>query len=300
MPESAYRGRFAPSPTGPLHFGSLVAAVASYLEARRNRGIWILRMEDLDPPRTIPGIAEVILYTLRLYGFTWDEPVVFQSEREVAYAAALERLRRQDATFPCACTRREIGDSALSLSGEPVYPGTCREGLQPGKAARAMRAKVGDAAIAFDDAVQGRVEQNLPQQVGDFVVRRADGIFAYQLAVVVDDADQGITHVVRGADLLDSTPRQILLQRLLGHATPDYTHVPVAVDGAGNKLGKQTQAVPLATDDPAPHLRRALNFLGMDAPPALARGTPGQVWSWAVERWDPAQIPRTRTLPAGL
>ena len=204
-----YRGRFAPSPTGPLHFGSLVAAVGSYAEARAHGGQWLLRMEDLDRLREQPGAAQAILATLRTHGFSWDGEPEYQSRREALYHAALAQLQDAGHTYPCACSRREIGDNLLAPDGTPVYPGTCRNGLAPGKTARSVRVRVGEAVIAFDDALQGQLRHALAQDAGDFVLHRADSLFAYQLAVVVDDAGQGITDVVRGADLLDSTPRQI-------------------------------------------------------------------------------------------
>jgi glutamyl-Q tRNA(Asp) synthetase len=297
MHDSTYRGRFAPSPTGPLHFGSLIAAVGSYLEARRRGGEWLLRMEDLDGSREAPGAAEAILRTLEAYGFEWDGEVRFQSRRSTAYGAALERLERGGTAFPCGCTRREISDSVLSLAGEPVYPGTCRNGLPPGRPARAVRMRVDNAVIAFDDALQGRVEQNLAREVGDFVVRRADGFFAYQLAVVVDDAEQSITDVVRGADLLASTPRQILLQRLLGYLTPRYMHLPVAVNRNGEKLSKQTLAAPLGITDAAVQLWRALRFLGQEPPADLAAEGIPEIWRWALVNWRSEKIPHCRSLP---
>jgi glutamyl-Q tRNA(Asp) synthetase len=296
MHDSIYRGRFAPSPTGPLHFGSLIAAVGSYLEARSRRGLWLVRMEDLDKPREAPGAADAILRTLEAYGFEWGGQVMFQSRRAAAYNDALERLQRQQAVFPCACTRREIADSALSLAGEPVYPGTCRGGLPPGRQGRALRVRVNDAVIAFDDALQGRFEQSLGLEVGDFVVRRRDGMLAYQLAVVVDDAKQGITDVVRGADLLASTPRQILLQRLLGVAAPRYLHLPVALSPGGEKLSKQTLAAPLQSADASAQLRRALRFLGQDPPAELAGSDPREIWAWAVPNWRSDRIPPRRSL----
>jgi len=297
MHDSTYRGRFAPSPTGPLHFGSLVAAVGSYVEARRRGGEWLLRMEDLDKPREAPGAADAILQTLEAYGFEWDGEVGFQSRRLTVYGEALERLERKAAVFPCACTRREISDSSLSLTSEPVYPGTCRNGLPPGRPARAVRVRVDEAVIAFNDALQGRIEQNLAREVGDFVMRRADGLFAYQLAVVVDDAEQAITDVVRGADLLASTPRQILLQRLLGYPTPRHMHLPVALNRNGEKLSKQTLAAPLAIADAAVQLCRALRFLGQEPPADLSAGGIPEIWGWAFANWRPDRIPRRRSLP---
>lgn len=296
---TAYRGRFAPSPTGPLHFGSLVAAVASFCEARRHDGQWLLRMEDLDGPRTVSGAAADILRTLEQLGFAWDGDIMVQSRRSAAYADALEKLRTTGRVFACACTRKEIADSTLNADGERIYPGTCRHGIAPGREARALRLRVDEEIIGFDDAVQGPVRQDLAHVIGDFVLRRADGIRAYQLAVVVDDAAQGISHVVRGADLLDSTPRQILIQRLLGHPTPGYAHVPVAVNSAGEKLSKQTLAPAINASHGANLLVRALQFLGQSPPEALARSQPDEVWAWTRENWRLDNVPRQRSLPAG-
>lgn len=295
-----YRGRFAPSPTGPLHFGSLVAALGSYLDARARDGEWLVRMEDLDPPRAAPGAAADILRTLESLGLHWDGAVLRQSERGDAYQAALAELERMGATYPCACTRREIGDSTLAgVDGSLVYPGTCRNGLPSGRTARATRLRVDDAAIEFDDAVQGRMRQQLATAVGDFVLRRADGLFAYQLAVVVDDAAQGVTDVVRGADLLDSTPRQILLQRLLGAPTPRYLHLPVATNAAGEKLSKQTRAPPIDRARPGAALVAALEFLGQRPEPRLVDAPAAEILAVATARWDRALIPRVRALRAG-
>ena len=293
-----YRGRFAPSPTGPLHFGSLVAAVGSYLDARANAGAWLVRMEDLDPPREAGGAADAILDTLQAYGFEWDGVVMRQSSRVPAYAAALERLARDGAVFPCACTRREIADWSLGAVSEPVYPGTCRNGLPPGRAPRAVRARVGNVVIAFEDRVQGRIEQNLARDVGDFVVRRSDGPFAYQLAVVVDDFEQGITDVVRGADLLASTPRQILLQRLLGYPTPRYAHLPVAVNRDGEKLSKQTLAAPLPVEDAPAQIWEALRFLGQEPPEDLRRSGVPALWTWALANWHMGKVPPRQSVRA--
>lgn len=290
-PTLRYRGRFAPSPTGPLHFGSLIAAVGSCLEARRNGGEWRVRMEDLDRPREEPGAADAILRTLEAYGFEWDGPVLRQSVRGEAYTSALARLQRGGFVFACACTRREISDSTLGGATEPVYPGTCRNGIAPGRAARAIRMRVGDAVIGFDDRFQGRVEQDLAREVGDFVVKRADGLFAYQLAVVVDDFEQGITDVVRGADLLASAPRQILLQRRLGYPTPGYAHLPVAVNPAGEKLSKQTRAAPLEVREAPLQLWRALGFLGQDPPPVLRGESVAALWAWASANWRGERVP---------
>ncbi|GLU35233.1 tRNA glutamyl-Q(34) synthetase GluQRS [Trinickia caryophylli] len=263
-----YRGRFAPSPTGPLHFGSLVGALASYLDARAHGGQWLVRIEDIDGPRTMPGADRQILVTLERFGMRPDEPPVWQSARTALYAQALERLQRAGLVYPCGCTRKEIADSLASAHARNTtlaYPGTCRAGLA-GKTPRAWRLRVpdGDAAtIAFDDRWQGPQQQNLATEVGDFVLKRADGQWAYQLAVVADDADQDITHIVRGADLLDSTARQIYLQRCLGLPTPSYLHVPVVVDAHGEKLSKQTGAPALDASRPLPALHAAARHLGL-------------------------------------
>lgn len=278
---SDYVGRFAPSPTGPLHFGSLVAALASYMQARAANGKWLLRMDDLDAPREQPGAADQILHALDRLGFEWDGPVLRQSARVARYAAALEDLARRGFAYGCACTRKELEDSALAIDGSRTYPGTCRHGIAKGKRARAVRLRTHAAPIGFVDRIQGRIEQRVEKEVGDFVLLRADGIYAYQLAVVLDDLDQAVTEVVRGADLLDSTARQIHLQRILGAPMPRYAHVPVAIDAAGEKLSKQTGALPLELADPKRELARARRFLGQDE-----------------DGWDLARVPRTRSLPA--
>lgn len=280
-----YVGRFAPSPTGPLHFGSLVAAAASWLDARAARGRWFVRIEDLDAPRAQPGAVDEILRALERLGLTWDGPVVYQSLRGARYEAALQRL--QASTYWCGCTRREIADSALghAADGAQIYPGTCRGGLPAGQAPRALRLGVGRRAISFVDRVLGKQEQDLAREVGDFVLYRADGLVAYQLAVVVDDAEQGVTDVVRGADLIDSTARQIHLQALLGYPQPRYLHVPVAVNASGEKLSKQSGARALDASRRDELLRRALAFLGQRVTADLDE---------AVAGWDASLIPRTR------
>jgi glutamyl-Q tRNA(Asp) synthetase len=259
-------GRFAPSPTGPLHLGSLVAAVGSHFYARREGGRWLVRMEDLDTPRVIPGSAEEILAALRRYGLDWEGEVVFQSQRIALYEAALETLRAKGLVYDCACSRADLQRAASApLGAEPVYPGTCRNGLQ-GRAARAIRFRVPDETIAFDDMLRGRIEEHLPTGTGDFVIKRADGVFAYQLAVVVDDAAQGVTQVVRGGDLLSSTPRQIALQRALDLPTPRYAHLPLVTNPDGSKLGKRDGALPLPTLDDqrvAETLAQAYAILGL-------------------------------------
>jgi glutamyl-Q tRNA(Asp) synthetase len=293
-----YRGRFAPSPTGALHFGSLVAAVGSYLEAKSRGGAWLVRMEDLDPPRMQAGAKDQILRALEACGMAWDGDIRYQSQRGAAYRAALARLEAQGLVYACGCSRREIADSSLAPDGTLIYPGTCRNGIAPGKTLRATRLRVGDAVIEFEDAVQGKVHQVLATEVGDFVLFRADGLYAYQLAVVVDDAEQGITDVVRGADLLDSTPRQIYLQRRLGLPTPRYLHLPAAVNAAGEKLSKQTLAAPVNAHHPVPVLVEVMGFLGQAPPAQLRRATLDEFWRWALAHWDAQRIPRRRSVAA--
>jgi glutamyl-Q tRNA(Asp) synthetase len=262
----SYIGRFAPSPTGPLHAGSLVAALASYLDARAHQGQWLIRIEDIDETRTIAGAADEIIHTLAALGMQSDETILWQSQRQSRYEAAFIELGNR--IYPCACSRKEIADSRVSLSndGAAIYPGTCRLGLPEGRSARAWRLRVPDAEdaldiIEFNDRWQGRVSESLSVAVGDFVLRRADGFWAYQLAVVVDDADQEITHVVRGADLLESTARQIYLQQLLHKKIPHYLHVPVLTNDRGEKLSKQTGAKALDISQPVNTLLDAAKAL---------------------------------------
>jgi glutamyl-Q tRNA(Asp) synthetase len=293
-----YRGRFAPSPTGPLHFGSLVAAVGSYLDARHHLGEWQLRIEDIDPPREVPGAADAILRTLEAFGLEWDGPVSYQSQRRDRYDAALERLKARGFLYGCACTRKEIADSEIPGNNGLVYPGTCRGGLPAGRQARSLRLRVDACEIRVHDRLQGLACQVLHETVGDFIVRRADGFVAYQLAVVVDDARQEMTHVVRGADLLDSTPRQIYLQRLLELPTPDYLHLPVAVNVTGEKLAKQTRAREVTPEHAGRILRDVLRFLHQRLPESADAATPAELLQWAIAHWDFAAIPGGRTLPA--
>jgi glutamyl-Q tRNA(Asp) synthetase len=287
-PSPAYRGRFAPSPTGRLHFGSLVAAVGSWLFARAAGGRWVVRIEDLDPPREVAGADAAILSTLAAFGMESDEPVLRQSRRTALYAEAFARLEALGAIYPCWCSRSDL---------EPfggIHPGAC---VAPRDASRepAWRLRVPARTMAFDDAIQGRVAQDLAREVGDFVVLRADGWFAYQLAVVVDDAAQAITDVVRGADLVDSTPRQILLQELLDLPRVRYAHLPLALDRQGRKLSKEERATAVDPDDPLPALRAALAFLGQ--PPAPGR-TASAMLAAALRAFDPALIPPSARVAA--
>ncbi len=296
MKRSDYRGRFAPSPTGPLHFGSLVAAVGSYIDAKHHHGKWLVRIEDIDTARTVKGADDEILRTLETYGLHWDEDVVYQSRGSEAYEEAFHRLKDAGDVYPCCCTRREIADSGLHYGNELVYPGTCLDGIPEGKNARAWRVRVNQEHIAFEDKLQGTITQALTHEVGDFVVLRADGPFSYQLAVVVDDARQGITHVVRGADLLYSTPRQIYLQRLLGLTTPAYTHLPVAVNAQGEKLSKQTLAKPVGRQNVASTLFDALIFLRQQPLPELRLSTVEEILAWAKANWRPGSLWNLRQL----
>lgn len=293
-----YRGRFAPSPTGPLHFGSLVAAVGSYLDARHHQGEWLLRIEDLDPPREVAGAATGILKTLEALGMTWDGEVSYQSLRDDCYRAVIDELQRQGQLYGCACTRKEIADSAVRMESGSIYPGTCRGGLPAGRSARALRLRVEPATIELVDRLQGRLQQQLATEVGDFVVRRADRLVAYQLAVVVDDAEQDITHVVRGADLLDSTPRQIYLQQLLHYPAPAYLHLPVAVNTSQEKLSKQTFARGIDIDEQNTALIDVLRFLHQPLPESPQDASRDELWQWAINHWSTAAIPAQRTLPA--
>jgi glutamyl-Q tRNA(Asp) synthetase len=295
-PKKNYRGRFAPSPTGPLHFGSLIAAVGSYLQAKSQSGEWLVRIEDLDTPRNVFGAADDILRMLEAFGFEWDGDVIYQSRRDEIYRAALETLTAQGATFPCACSRKEIADSSLLGIEGPIYPGTCRDGLLTGRIARAIRVRVGESTIEFVDLIQKSVTQNLVVEIGDFVLRRADDIIAYQLAVVVDDAAQGVTEVIRGADLLASTPRQIFLQRLLGYPIPGHGHLPVATNRAGEKLSKQTLAQAVDAQKSTGLLFDALTFLGQSPPTELKQSSQEPLWDWAFRHWSLAKVPAVRTI----
>jgi len=289
-----YRGRFAPSPTGPLHAGSLVAALASWLDARAHGGGWLVRIEDLDPPRTVPGAAHDHIETLARFGMESDEPVVRQSERDELYTAAHEQLRRHGLVYGCACSRSDIASATQAGARTPgVYPGTCRAGTG-GRPIRAWRFRV-QGSVAFDDRGGGRLLQDLERELGDFVIRRADGLWAYQLAVVVDDAAQRITDVVRGADLLDNTPRQIALQRALQLPTPRYLHVPVVLNERGEKLSKQTGACALDRDDVVAELERAARHLGL---PRIGATTAAAFLRSATAAWA-ARLAREADSGAG-
>jgi glutamyl-Q tRNA(Asp) synthetase len=286
-------GRFAPSPTGPLHFGSLVTAVGSFCLARQGGGRWLLRIEDLDTPRVVPGAAEEIMRTLDTLGLEWDGEVVWQSRRIPAYEAALAWLRERRLVFACGCSRQEILASAPHPGEEgPVYPGTCRSGLVAGRRPRALRIRVPDEVVCFADGLYGSVQQCLASAVGDFVLRRADGLFAYQLAAVVDDAESGVNQVVRGADLLTSTPRQIYLHTCLGNPLPHYVHLPLVLARDGEKLSKRHGAVVAdSTREGGTLIWKALHFLGQAVPVRLQVATPREILSWGVMHFSLDRVP---------
>lgn len=281
-----YVGRFAPSPTGPLHFGSLVAALASFLDARHQDGLWLLRIEDLDPPRESPTAAREIMDQLKGLGMEWDGSVLYQSDRLDAYQEAMDTLRRQRDIYPCTCSRKVAG---------PVYNGQCRGNDFNVNAPFAIRLFVGDMEVSFEDRIMGRQHYHLDKDVGDFIIKRKDGLFAYQLAVAVDDGFQAVTHVVRGADLLDSTPKQIAVCQRLGLGIPAYAHVPVILGADGNKLSKQTHAEPVDVSDPVAVLTRALQALGQRVPQRPANLS--QCVNQAIANWDLRRVPRTLSMP---
>ncbi|MFT7227753.1 MAG: glutamyl-Q tRNA(Asp) synthetase [Methylophilaceae bacterium] len=281
-----YIGRFAPSPTGPLHFGSLVAAVASYCDAKANQGQWLLRIEDLDRPREVVGVSDDIINTLQVYGFVWDGDILYQSARSTAYQAALDELKSLGMVYPCTCSRKTIADIAEQKGIEvAIYPQTCLHQAIDLNKTPAWRFKTADQETRFNDMALGLQSQHVATEIGDFVIKRADGLFAYQLAVVVDDAAQGVTHVVRGEDLLTSTARQILMQDALGFTQPIYRHTPIVTNTLGQKLSKQTQADPLPLDSVSTHLCRAFEFLTLNPPAHLASAISGDCWEWAIQAW---------------
>ena len=281
----SYIGRFAPSPTGPLHFGSLVSAVASYLDARQHHGKWLVRIDDLDPPRTKPGADSLILNTLELFSLHWDDAILYQSQRLDAYEHALQRLNESGLLFPCRCTRQE---------SKGIYRGKCRTRRFDATARPyAIRVRVeDDAVIGFEDRIQGHQAQRLSATSGDFIVRRKDSLIAYQLAVTVDDHFQNITHVIRGADLLESTFRQVYLQQRLSLPTPHYGHTTLITDSSGRKLSKQTQATALDARSVGPTLVAALRALQQEPPGELSFLPAGEIMTWAIEHWQPGRVPR--------
>ena len=281
-----YVGRFAPTPSGPLHFGSLITAVASFLDARAHAGTWRLRIDDLDAPRSVPGATDGILRTLAGHALHWDGPVAFQSDHVGDYRAALSELSRQGLSFRCTCSRKDLREHR-------VYPGTCRTRNVPSRREAAVRIRVPDAEYAFEDRLQGPYAECLARATGDFVVARRDGLTAYQLAVVVDDAAMDVTDVVRGADLLDNTPRQLFLAERLGFNAPRFLHLPVIADRTGAKLSKRTAASTIGVTAPDRNLQWTLQLLGLEPP---QRATTEELLAWAVPRWDAERLPRSATL----
>lgn len=288
-----YVGRFAPSPTGPLHFGSLVTALASYLDARSAGGRWLVRMEDIDPPRQVAGATDWILRQLENHRLFWDGDVLYQSSRIEAYQHALEQLQQRGMVYGCDCSRQRVRD----LAG--IYDGLCQTRELPVAAGMAIRVRVnGNSLIRFEDRIQGHRQQQLQQEVGDFILRRRDGLFAYQLAVVADDHEQGITHIVRGRDLLDSTPRQIYLQRLLGVPQPVYGHIPLVLNPSGQKLSKQNLAAGIAGNKVSANLWMASHWLGMSPPAELQAASADDLITWAVQHWQLSELPESGDRPA--
>jgi len=288
MPDSKstnYIGRFAPSPTGPVHYGTLVAAVGSYLQAKTHNGQWLIRMEDVDITRKVDGADSDILHTLESFGFEWDGEVIYQSRLTEYYEQALQQLVSQSLVFPCLCSRKQLAQSQSA-----IYPGSCRRRLLPEAHEHALRLIANDVNIEFDDKVMGKQSQNIKQQCGDFIIKRRDSLFAYQLAVVVDDARQNISEVVRGADLLSSTPRQIYLQQLLNYPVPRYCHLPLALDNKGYKISKSEGASRIDLRHKEKQLVSVLDFLGQQPPADLAECTINDIWSWALEHWDIRQV----------
>jgi len=287
-----YKGRFAPSPTGAVHFGTLLAAVGSYLQAKRNHGEWLIRMEDVDVTRKVEGSDTDILRTLEAFGFEWQGEVLYQSVQNQHYEKALQQLINQSLISPCLCTRKQLAET-----GSDIYPGRCRQRQLPEENEHALRIIAHDTDITFNDTIMGKQSQNIQQQCGDFIIKRRDGLFAYQLAVVVDDALQGITEVVRGADLLDSTPRQIYLQQQLNVTTPNYCHLPLAVNSDGSKISKSEGAAKIDVKNKEKHLYSALKFLGQQPPADLVDGCVEDIWQWAITQWNIHTVPRNKQKP---
>jgi len=281
-------GRFAPSPTGPLHFGSVIAAVASYMQAKSQNGQWLVRMDDIDTPRNQAGADTAILTSLEILGLHWDNKVLFQTNRQEAYQDALTLLSEKSLLYRCTCTRKQLQGNA--------YPGTCRNKSHDPEQQHALRVITNQQAIKIDDEIQGQFQQNLETETGDFIVHRADDLVAYHIATVVDDAYQGITEIIRGADLLDSTPRQIYLQQLLNYPIPTYAHTPVAVDKQGYKLSKQYHAPPIDDTEPVATLILALDFLGQHPKKSLAKENVEEIIQWGVKHWSLDKIPRLDTI----
>ncbi|MFW2374632.1 MAG: tRNA glutamyl-Q(34) synthetase GluQRS [Gammaproteobacteria bacterium] len=292
-----YRGRFAPSPTGPLHFGSLIAALASYLEALSQQGEWLVRMEDVDVLRNVRHADSDILKTLEAYGFEWQDEVIYQTRRTQAYQEALHQLTAKDLIYRCICSRRQLRQQAEHGPLGIIYPGTCQNSDHPEHHEHAVRLRTRNQHIEFVDAIMGSYGHNPHTSLGDFIVRRRDGLFAYQLAVVVDDAWQGITHIVRGFDLLESTPRQIYLQQCLDYPACQYAHLPLAVNAQGDKLSKQTHAAAIDIKNPVATLLKVMKFLHQQPPEELAQASLHEFWQWAKGHWTLSRVPSRAKIP---
>ena len=293
-----YRGRFAPSPTGPLHFGSLVAAVVSYLQALVADGEWLLRIEDIDPPREPAGAAEQIIDALSIHGFRWSGDILFQRHNLQRFEAVAESLFQRGLAFACTCSRQTVRATARTGPVGPIYPGTCRDKTFDSRKSHAIRMRTANQHVSFEDRLQGHIDCSLDEDIGDFIIRRKDGLIAYSLAVVLDDHDQGITEIVRGIDLLHFTPAQIHLQRVLGLNTPAYMHVPIAVTQEGDKLSKQTGAPALDNQTPVENLFRCLDALGQRPPSSLRTSSVDAIRAWAANNWRPENLANCRNLPA--
>jgi len=292
MPKPDYIGRFAPTPSGPLHFGSIIAALGSYLQARSKQGKWLVRIDDIDQDRSVIGADRIILEQLKDLGLFWDEDVVYQSQRLDLYQEALEKLQILKCTFPCACSRKDLSDGP--------YSGICRNGIKPNQIARSIRIRTDNNEIGINDQLQGHYAQCLESDIGDFIIKRADGFFAYHLATVVDDAEQNITDIVRGVDLLDSTPRQVYLQDKLNLITPSYLHLPIAVDSSGKKISKSINPSSINSSKSNKILFNALDFLGQNPPKELIAYDVKAILDWAIENWNINSVPGQKEIPVNL
>ncbi len=295
---NTYRGRFAPSPSGSLHFGSLLAATASYLDAKAHQGDWLLRIEDLDAPRVQKGAISAILNVLECHGFKWNEEVLYQSQRLTAYQTITEQLLKRNKAYFCACSRKILQQNSPVGHYGFIYTGTCRQGIHASNPShlRSVRVLSGSTPITFKDRLYGACKQNIAQAIGDFVIKRSDGVFAYQLAVVIDDYYQGITDIVRGYDLLDNTARQLYLQKLLNFPQPHYLHIPIAVDAQGNKLSKRNLAKALIGQHAFDNIYQALIFLGQNPPPQHNFSQLDDLWQWAIMHWNINTLPQQGSL----
>ena len=293
----SYVGRFAPSPTGPLHLGSLYTALASFLDARARHGKWLLRIDDIDTPRNEPNAVGSILETLKAYGLDWDGAVYYESQHVADYEQALDQLQQKGLLFPCVCSRKMLAELPAAHAARDIYPGLCRSRTAiPSGQPCALRIRSDDREIIFEDRLQGAIRQNLAAEHGDFILKRKEGIVSYQLACVIDDHLQGITHVVRGFDLVDSTPKQIFLQHLLGLPTPSYLHVPIIIDIHGYKLSKQTLAEAVSLQNTSAVMFKLLELLGQIPPVELERASCTELLDWGARNWNPAPLIKTHEI----